>query len=337
MPDPNAPPSYRPDGSPERPAGTPPTPAPPTPAPAGAPAPAAAPPAVTFDPASEARIRQLYPHLAIYLDHPELGPILRRAAQEGWSAEQLQGAVWQTEWWRTTSANARTWDALGQQDPAEAQRRRDTRRAEVESETQRLGLMFEPLDVNHVVENSLRQGMSATEITRFIISMATSRGFQVTPMGSVRSTANEIGALARQYLMPLAPGQAQDLAMRVASGSLSMDGVTAWFASVARQRFVNDPQVVANLDQGLTPSDIFGPNVAMVASELGLDPTAVDLAHPRFGVLMESRQPDGSVRSMTPTEARQWARTQPEWERSEGAQTEGTQLVTAVLDFMGLR
>lgn len=286
---------------------------------------------------AEARIRELYPHLALYLDHPELGPLLRQAAEAGWSPEQLQGAVWQTEWWRSTSAAARTWDNLGLQDPAEAQRQRDVRRGDVEAEIGRLGLAFEPLDVNHVVETSLRLGMGAGEITRFIISMASTRGFRVSAMGTVQSDANQIMALAKQYLMPLTPAQARDYAMRVASGSLSMDGLTAFFADTARARFVNDRQMIANLDRGLTVADVLGPVIGTVASELGLDPNAIDPTHPRFSVLLESRQADGSVRSMTPTEARIWARTQPEWDRSEGARSEGTQLATALLDFMGVR
>ena len=47
------------------------------------------------------RIRQQYGHMAWMVDDPELGPLVLRARQEGWTTDELRGAWFKTNWFRT--------------------------------------------------------------------------------------------------------------------------------------------------------------------------------------------------------------------------------------------
>ena len=293
-------------------------------------------PAIAVNAATEDRIRQEYPHLAIYLDHDELGPILRQAAEEGWSTERLQGRVFQTDWWKATSDSQRRWDALGAQDPATANRQRSEMTAEVTREIQTLGLAFNALDVNHVVETALRNGLSPTDRTAFIVGMAQARGFQVGH-GSVRARQHEIQQLARAYLFPLSDAQAENLAMRVTGGSLNMDSIATWFTTAARGRFGSNPNIMTNLANGLTVADTFASTVQTIAGELGIDPSAVDLMDPKYAEVTGVRRDDGTITAMTEDEARLWARSRDEWRGTRKAKTETSNVVAGVLNFMGAR
>ena len=65
----------------------------------------------------------LYPNIAVWLDHPELGPIIREAAEEGLSRQRLQAKVWETSWWADTTEKIREWEQLRNTDANEADRR----------------------------------------------------------------------------------------------------------------------------------------------------------------------------------------------------------------------
>lgn len=68
-------------------------------APAVVPTPSPPPPA--FAPGSAAKASELYAHMAWALAEPELGPILTKAAEEGWDENRLRGAIFTTQWFRT--------------------------------------------------------------------------------------------------------------------------------------------------------------------------------------------------------------------------------------------
>ena len=57
----------------------------------------------------ESFARANYGYLAGFINHPDIGPILKQAAAEDWDEARLYGAVSATEWWRNTSAAQRTW------------------------------------------------------------------------------------------------------------------------------------------------------------------------------------------------------------------------------------
>lgn len=67
--------------------------------------------------------KDAYPQFSWLYNDPELGPVLRQAAAEGWTDTRLEGAIQQTNWWKTHAESARNYLQLAATDPAEATRR----------------------------------------------------------------------------------------------------------------------------------------------------------------------------------------------------------------------
>lgn len=73
----------------------------------------------TASAAPEAAAQDAYPQFGWLYADAELGPVLRRAAAEGWSDTRLEGEVQKTAWWKTHSEAARSYLQLAATDPAE--------------------------------------------------------------------------------------------------------------------------------------------------------------------------------------------------------------------------
>lgn len=305
------------------------TPAPVAPTPAAAPTPGYTPPPQG---AIDDEVRKLYPNLAYYLDNPEIGQILRDAAQNGWDAARLQGALFATNWWQTTSANARQWDLLNSQDPAEALRRLDAKMVEIMNIAMRYGVSIDEQGGRWIAGKILREGWTDDQLLRFLGQ--TARGVGIVP-GKISNEAAKIQDLAKKYMVKLNEKDATEWATRVFEGTASLDTVESFFRLESKNRFhwLGD-----QIDSGITPDQMFGTLRNVVSQTLEIDPTMIDFNDARWSVLtnpvLESSG-TGKFRTMNYNEAMQWARSQPEWTRTKAAQDESSQLGLSLLRALG--
>lgn len=113
----------------------------------------------------EDKVRRLYGFVAWALDHAELGPILRQAAEEEWDESRLQGAIQRTTWWQTTNAAQRTFDEQKATNPGEVARRIEQRTAEIVNKVKLEGWSIPVQRAREIAETSLRMGWSESELT----------------------------------------------------------------------------------------------------------------------------------------------------------------------------
>lgn len=287
-------------------------------------------------PASEAEVAKFvndhYGYMAAYLNHPEIGPILREAARKGLTdRNQLFGMLWRTSWWRSTSNAARQWDLTVNEDPASAQAMRDQRAATVGDEAKMLGLSLSGQQLGSVVEQSLRNGWSPGQITDYLVSLAPKSRFTEGMLGAY---ANQVKALASTYLVSVSDSSAASYARRIAAGETSLEGLQAVFANQARSRFTWMADVI---DQGVTPMEYLAPVRETIAQELERPVDSVNLMSPEWLGLVEVRDPSGQVRAATQEEARLAARKRPEWQNTQNATEMMANLGNALASFMGVR
>lgn len=112
----------------------------------------------------EDQVRQNYGHLAWLLEIPEIREILLKATQEGWNADRLTGAVYATNWWKTTAPSAREWIKLTKTDPASAAARIDAAQESLRNEFDRLGVKVSETRLREMAENSLKMGQSPAQV-----------------------------------------------------------------------------------------------------------------------------------------------------------------------------
>lgn len=255
----------------------------------------------------DAWIRKYYGYMAAYMNHPEVGRVLREAARlEIKDEEQLFGLLYPTNWWKTTNDAQRQWDLLVNTDPATAQRQTLEKTAYIQN---RLGILGIDADAGHIATTALRAGWSDEQITDYMVGLT---------KGQIDYTRGQLGAhqatvkqLASAYMLHLSGQSAAQYARQMASGELDAAGVQAMFIAQAKQRF---NWMIDEIDAGLTPQQFFLPLRDTIAQELEMNPNAIDPMDSEWLRLMEVTDPKtGKTRGATQTEVFDAVRRDPRW------------------------
>lgn len=295
-------------------------------------APAAAPVAAASPAATEETVRQKYPHLSYLLDNPEVKDVLLRATQGGWDAATLQGELWKTSYWQTTSNVTRLWDQKFAQDNATALLEWDQRAVAVGNLVGQMGFNLPDNDVKWIAGRVLREGWSDDQLKRFLGSLARQSG--IGP-GQVTEQAAQLKMLAKNYMSTMQDSQAMEYAIRISEGSLTREAAESMLRQEAKARF---SWLAPQIDAGLSPMDLFGSTRNAVAQELEIDPNQIDFTNVKWSALTNPvKSEDGSLRSMNFHEAQRWARQQAEWRFTDGANKQAADLELNILQALGVR
>lgn len=277
--------------------------------------------------------KSLYGYLGWFVDHPEIGPIILRAAQEGWDQARLQGALSKTTWWRQTSESARQWDALAARDEATAERRIDETALSIALEATRLGVKIDTRRLGQIATSANRFGWNPDEI-RLAISAEMRFNPEAAGEGTVGKLIGDVKAVAAEYLIGVDDRQAWTWARRIVSGAADINAVQAQFAELAKARF---PYLTDEIDQGISPAMFFSGYRQAIAETLDTSPDAVDLMSQEWAPVLSFRAPkEGGLRPMTIPEAQRYARTRPEWGQTSGAWESLSQTGGAMLELFGV-
>lgn len=303
------------------------------------PAEAAATPTVTNDQLEE-EIRREFPQFAPWLDHPEIGPILRRAAvgdetdPGGWSPQRLAGEIFKTSWWQNTSDTARLWEQKGLRDPASQHQDRNNRAAWVDRQAKTYGLSLHALEILQIADQSLKWGWDEAQLTSAVVAKAKeylgSNGR--LPIGAIQDQADSVKKTARGYLVPVSDATAQELALKVAEGTMNQQGLDAYFRGLAKERF---PWLGAQIDAGFTPSMYFSSHQQTIAQVLEMSPDQIDLMDNRWRSVVDFTDDKGNRRAMTIGEAEDWARRQDDYKSTDAANAKGYRILTGLMSDMG--
>lgn len=240
--------------------------------------------------------REQFGAFAAYLDQPEVGPIILKAAQEGWTASKLQSAIMQTNWWKSTSSSQRTWDALKSTDPAEVTKQTSAMVASINQLLSKEGTSLPPDRVAALAEQILRNGVSQDQIPGMVLADThlnpTSQG------GLLGSRMTQVRQAARDYAVPISDAMAGDWAKQIASGTQTMEGLTEYLRGQAEAAYASDPHLARSLAAGYSIRQTLDPQIATAASLLGIDPDTIDLRDPKWSSIVQYAAPDG-MRSRT--------------------------------------
>lgn len=268
-------------------------------------------------------IREDFGFLAWAIDHPEVGPLLQTAADEGWTEQTLRGALTATEWWQTTSATARAWQATVAEDPAEAARRIEQRAAEVADEAATIGLDLQPGKVRQIAETAERFGWDARQLRDALAAEIQWRP-QSDYQGLLGSAIDEVVQRARTFMVPVGPDTTFQLARRLLAGELDEAGLDAEVSRLARGRF---PHLQAQMDRGITPSQMFAPYAQEASRLLEVNPFEVDLLNDaRLNRVLDPVLEGTSTRMMSMSEFARMVREQDGWEQTTAAKRQAAEL-----------
>jgi hypothetical protein len=261
----------------------------------------------------DAYLRANYGYLAGFLAHPEIGPLLRQAATEGWDQNRLLGALSGTQWWKTSTEASRQWEAQQQLDPGQAADTRNGAANNVRALASQFGIAISEDRLKQLAEDSIKWGWSEGELTQAIAAEAK---FGQTGAGTITASVNDLKAEARRWLTPMSDETLFKWAQNIASGAQTVDGFRSYVQQVAQQRF---PDLAEQMQSGVAPGDYFAPYAQTIAQTLEIPTAEIDFNDTRWQPVIDFVDDKGTRRPMTNYEVSQWAMTQPEYDQTSGA------------------
>jgi len=281
--------------------------------------------------AVEQAISAKYPFMAAFMNHPEVGPLLRRAAELGWGEAELYGAVQNTSWWQSTSAAARQWELLVAEDPAEAGRLSGQTASTMFNRAKSLGVDISGGQIQSLAMTATKNGWTDAQVVDQLLQSVNWASVQGGDLTALRDSVKQV---AGNYLVAVSDQTAQQYAMSIASGEMSEAGVVSIMQRQSKDRF---GWMAEQIDQGVTPSQYFAPIRDVIARELEVAPDAVDLMDPKWMGMIERPGDDGAPRAATMNEARLAARRDTRWQHTQGAQELMAKAAAGVSDVFGRR
>lgn len=250
-----------------------------------------------------------YGYLAAFLNDPEIGPIIKQAAAEHWDEDtpnnpvKLQAALSATNWWKTTSATARQYDAQKITDPATVEQALQAQTKVIKALAVADGIHVSDQDAQDIAETSLRYGWSSQQLTEAVGAEFHYTAGQ-TYQGDAATAIQTIKQAYSDYLLPVSDGTINDLATNILKGDLDPASVKAQAAQQAKgmfKAFAND------IDAGMTMRQIADPYVQTAAQLLDLNPAAIDLTKPMWQTALTGGRDQGGAPA--PMSLSQWQTT----------------------------
>ena len=142
----------------------------------------------------------------------------------------------------------------------------ESMKTEISTSASAYGLSFDDATLTNMATTALRNNYNETQIAQSILEQATPEN--VSDSGSLTADANNIKALANNYLYTVSDESALRYAIDIAAGKSTVEGLTSTFAnsSAARYEFLRP-----TFDAGLTARDYFGSQIEALASTLEVD------------------------------------------------------------------
>lgn len=277
--------------------------------------------------------KQMYGYLGWYVDHPEIGPIILRAAQEGWTPERLQAELQNTTWWRNTTDTARAFDALERSDPAQINRLLGAKVLDVTNMAGQMGASISTARSWQLARDALRLGWNESQVR---LAVAAEMQYQPGALqGQAGNLMTQIRQLADRYFVPFSEETAFNWARDVLSGRQTLEGVTAMITQLSAERF---PHLAEQIREGVVPADYFRSHQQMIAQVLEVSPDSIDFqSDPKWMRVIGFPDPKagGQVRPMSISEAATHARMQPEFQGTRNARQSANEMAGAIAQSFG--
>lgn len=277
-------------------------------------------------------IQNQYGYLAAFLHNKEVGPILARAARNGWGANRLLGALEKTEWWQKTSASARQWQAQQEMDPASARQRLVSMRHQVQSLAQAtLGYRLDPQRAQHLANTAIAADWSQQDLqhavgAEFHYQQKTTYG------GAAGQTIDKFKQMASEYLVPLSDHALNRWTKGVLEGVYQPEDFKSYVEQHARNLY---PTLADAFDRNLTTRQYLEPYSQLAAQTLEINPEQIDWMHPKWSKALNTTTPTGERAPMSLSDWGSYLRGLPDYKKTSQAAEQGATLARALLTTFG--
>ena len=277
-----------------------------------------------------------FPAFAPLLQIPEIAKLLIQASTPGaqWSTAKLQSEIQGTDWWRNNSDSSRAWQVTKLVNPASAAQTQAASAAGILSLAGQEGIVLTPEQVASLAGQANEHAWTSGQLQQEIGQQAS---FGHVKAGTIQSTQNTLGGIAQSYGVPLSQQASFAWAQKIAEGTATQDGFTAYAQDQAKLHF---PTLAKHIDQGMTVRQLADPYLQLASQTLGIDPNSIDISQPKWAAALQSRDPKTGniVGPMTSLEWQQKLMQDPTYgyDHTAQAQNEATNLVQQLGSAFGV-
>lgn len=275
-----------------------------------------------------------YGYMSVFIKDPELGPLLQKAAEGGWTRETFQGELFKTNWYKKTSETQRNWSLLQASDPASAA-------AKVEGKYRSLKLMVSQSGFR-ISDSAIRQVALATQALGIQDDVAQQAlfaqasyeragGKHAHPGGQAGKQIADMKARAAAYGVGLGDEKAFGYAQRISQGEITAETVENDLRNLAKGKwsFLKD-----DIDRGNTVKDVLDPYIQQYADLMERSATDVDFNEPGFRKFVQTSGEKGT-RIMSLEESATAVRETKDWQGTRQAQKAASGFAEQVLRTFG--
>lgn len=285
----------------------------------------------------EKAIAELYPaYYGIIQNNPEIKALIEESlGPPRWSEQKFQAALYNTNWWQTSSESARLWELLKGQDPAEANRRVEEQIASITASVNFYGVSLTETQVRQLAEDSLQFGFSPQEISNAIGMKAIEGG----PEGMSSLTEGYYGQEMRRrlsnYGVTLSDTTFNRYLNEIAVGSKSLDSFQDYALSLAKTLY---PALADRFDAGDTFDNLVDPYRQQASRILEIEDNSIDFTDPQWQQAVTYVDPGSNEQRLMST--REWGdylRKTPSfgYEYTTGAKEKAYQTANRLADMFG--
>lgn len=269
---------------------------------------------------------------AFFKSQPELMKLLKEATAGQWTSDRFAGAVKNTKWWRENSKTAREFQILSKTDPATAKAQLSAQRAMLQQAAVKMGAILSAKQLDKAARDSLAFGWNEAMIQSFLGSYI--KFTKDHTLGGMAGTAaQEITGLAYANGVRLSEQAVKNYAQYVVKGVSSMQDVENHIKAQATGAY---PAFADQINAGASMRDVAQPYIQMMASELGLPDTDIDMHNPVIKRAMGRKDDKGAPAPMSLTDFQQMLRDDPRWRKTTGTANQALTVGRQVLKDMGL-
>lgn len=272
-----------------------------------------------------------YPDWAWAFNIPDVGNELRRGVDDP-NYDPIP-AILQTNWYHTTQASARQWDALKSTDPASADARRREQEARINDMRAAMGIHPDPEWVRNEADQALRMGWSEDQIRDQLAAQLQYNPNVGQAVGSISTTMAQLKETASNYYIKLSDDSAFDMAKAVVSGEHSPNDWIGIWQNQASQQF---PAIADAIKKGITPKQYFSPVQDRIAEQLGVSRDSIDLMDPKWSPVIDTTDDKGVRRPMNYSEVDTFTRSTDDWKKSTKGQDAGLGLYRTLATTFGV-
>lgn len=267
---------------------------------------------------AEQYFRMHYGYEAWLLDIPEVRAALLPVLDRQGDSTQVQSAIENTTWWRTTTDAQRQFQDLEARNPQTAQDQITRAKNQLQQRASKIGFSIDVHRLDQMARDAVSFGWDSYTYDSAISSEAQSSISRPIAGGNVAASVAQVRELASRYFMQLDDPTAMSYGRAIANGTNSIQGVQAIFVD---QQSKNRPELATQLAGGATMDDIFSTHRQQIAATLEMDPSTVDFAtNPTWQRVVDFVPPGESARrAMTVPEALAYARSQPAFRYTDQA------------------